>query len=100
MWHPATNALWTVVNERDELGDDRPIFVPFRAGEPSGPPEEVLTGFVDERGEARGRPVGVAIDRTGALLVADDVGNCVWRATPELSTRMAEPRERSQERIR
>jgi glucose/arabinose dehydrogenase len=168
-WYPTTDALWTVVNERDELGDDlvpdyltavgegafygwpysyygqhvdprvkpqapelvaraavpdyalgshsaplglvfyqgdllhgyvggafiglhgswnrkqlsgyKVIFVPFRDGEPSGPPEDVLTGFVDERGAARGRPVGVAVDRTGALLVADDVGNCIWRVT-------------------
>jgi glucose/arabinose dehydrogenase len=180
-WNPDTNALWTVVNERDELGDDlvpdyltavveggfygwpysyfgrhvdrrvepqapelvaraqvpdyalgshtaalglafyesdllparyaggafiglhgswnrerlsgyKVIFVPFRAGEPSGPPEDVLTGFVDERGEARGRPVGVAIDGAGALLVADDVGNCVWRVTAQLPSRMAGPR--------
>jgi glucose/arabinose dehydrogenase len=55
------------------------IFVPFAAGKPSGMPEDVLTGFVDEEGNARGRPVGVAVDRTGALLVADDVGNVVWR---------------------
>jgi glucose/arabinose dehydrogenase len=56
------------------------IFVPFTAGKPSGPPVDVLTGFVTDRGEARGRPVGVAIDRRGALLVADDVGNVIWRA--------------------
>ena len=41
----------------------------------------MLTGFLDEKGQARGRPVGVAIDRSGALLVADDVGNAVWRVT-------------------
>jgi glucose/arabinose dehydrogenase len=57
------------------------VFVPFANGKPSGPPVDVLTGFVNERGEARGRPVGVAIDRRGALLVADDVGNVIWRAT-------------------
>jgi glucose/arabinose dehydrogenase len=55
------------------------IFVPFDDGEPSGPPLDVLTGFVEENGDAMGRPVGVAIDRRGALLVADDVGNAVWR---------------------
>ena len=60
----------------------RVIFVPFVSGKPSGLPEEVLTEFVNEDGEARGRPVGVAIDQRGALLVADDVGNCVWRVTP------------------
>jgi glucose/arabinose dehydrogenase len=60
----------------------RVIFVPFASGEPSGPPEEILTGFVNDEGEARGRPVGVVVDRGGALLVADDVGNCIWRVTP------------------
>jgi glucose/arabinose dehydrogenase len=58
------------------------IFVPFTNGMPSGPPQDVLTGFLNDEGEARGRPVGVAIDRTGALLVADDVGNCIWRVAP------------------
>jgi len=57
----------------------RVIFVPFSAGRPSGDPIEVLTGFVKENGEAMGRPVGVVIDSRGALLVADDVGNTVWR---------------------
>ena len=170
-WQPATGALWTVVNERDELGSDlvpdymtavqdgafygwpysyygahvdervqpqRPdlvaravvpdyalgphtaslgltfangaramppefrtgafvgqhgswnreprsgykvIFVPFEGGKPSGQPVDVLTGFLDADGNAQGRPVGVAIDRKGALLVADDVGNRVWRVT-------------------
>jgi glucose/arabinose dehydrogenase len=55
------------------------IFVPFAAGKPSGPPVDVLTGFVRENGDAMGRPVGVAIDGRGALLVADDVGNVIWR---------------------
>jgi glucose/arabinose dehydrogenase len=57
----------------------RVIFIPFRDGKPSGPPIDVLTGFVRDNGDARGRPVGVAIDTRGALLVADDVGNTVWR---------------------
>ena len=61
------------------------IFVPFEAGKPSGLPEDVLTGFLDTAGQARGRPVGVAVDKTGALLVADDVGNTVWRVTPSSS---------------
>jgi len=166
-WQPATGALWTVVNERDELGSDlvpdyltsvkdggfygwpfsyygqhvdtrvepqRPdlvakaivpdyalgshtaslgltfsegtslperyrngafvgqhgswnrkprsgykvVFVPFAAGRPAGQPVDVLTGFNADR-EAFGRPVGVAIDRAGSLLVADDVGNVIWR---------------------
>jgi glucose/arabinose dehydrogenase len=58
------------------------VFVPFANGRPSGQPEDVLTGFLSERGEAQGRPAGVAIDRKGALLVADDVGDAVWRVVP------------------
>ncbi|MET0407049.1 MAG: sorbosone dehydrogenase family protein [Hyphomicrobium sp.] len=169
-WEPDTKALWTVVNERDELGDDlvpdyltsvrdggfygwpysyygqhldprvtseRPdlvgkaivpdyavgahtaslgltfssdkslparfahgafigqhgswnrsapsgykvIFIPFANGKPSGVPEDVVTGFLNSDGDARGRPVGVAIGNDGALLVADDVGNAIWRIT-------------------
>jgi glucose/arabinose dehydrogenase len=57
------------------------VFVPFRDGKPAGMPLEVLNGFVNGEGEAYGRPVGVAIDSKGALLVADDVGNTVWRVT-------------------
>ena len=169
-WEPTSNTLWTVVNERDELGDDlvpdyltsvrdggfygwpysyfgqhldprikdedpekvekaimpdyalgahtaslgltfssdkslpsrfsqgafvgqhgswnrsvpsgyKVIFIPFANGKPSGPPEDVLTGFLDSDGQARGRPVGVAIGNDGALLVADDVGNTIWRVS-------------------
>lgn len=57
------------------------IFVPFAHGKPSGKPIDVLTGFIRENGDAMGRPVGVAIDKEGALLVADDVGNTIWRVT-------------------
>jgi glucose/arabinose dehydrogenase len=57
------------------------IFVPFTGVTPSGDPIDVLTGFVNERGDAWGRPVGVAIDKLGALLVADDVGNSIWRVS-------------------
>lgn len=57
------------------------VFVPFADGRPSGPMEDVLGGFVNESGEAQGRPVGVAVDARGAVLVADDVGNVVWRVT-------------------
>jgi glucose/arabinose dehydrogenase len=162
-WEPKTGALWTVVNERDELGNDlvpdyltavrdgafygwpysyygpnvdkrvepqrpdlvakaikpdyslgshvaalglamtpdgayvgqhgswnrRPlsgynvVFIPFKDGKPSAkPPVEVLTGFLSPEGDAYGRPVGVALDRRGGLLVADDVGNVVWRIAP------------------
>jgi hypothetical protein len=59
----------------------RVLFVPFKDGRPSGSPIDVLTGFITPRGEAMGRPVGVAVSRDGALLVADDVGNAVWRVT-------------------
>jgi glucose/arabinose dehydrogenase len=58
------------------------IFVPFVDGKPSGEPRDILTGFLNDQGEAQGRPVGVRIDKQGALLVADDVGNAVWRVTP------------------
>lgn len=62
------------------------IFVPFLNGQPAGGPQDVLTGFLDGKGNAMGRPVGVAIDQSGALLVADDVGNKVWRVVPEGTT--------------
>jgi glucose/arabinose dehydrogenase len=58
------------------------VFVPFADGRPSGMPVDVLTGFFSRDGDALGRPVGVAVDNGGALLVADDVGNTVWRVTP------------------
>ena len=61
------------------------IFVPFLNGKPSGQPIDVLTGFVTESGDAMGRPVGVAVDKRGALLVADDVGNTIWHVTPARS---------------
>lgn len=57
------------------------IFVPFADGKPSGATEDVLTGFLDADGNAYGRPVGVVIDVTGAVLIADDVGNFIWRVT-------------------
>jgi len=57
------------------------IFVPFTAGKPNGAPVDVLTGFLDKDENALGRPVGVVIDQQGGLLVADDVGNKVWRVS-------------------
>ena len=57
------------------------IFVPFENGKPSGVPVDVLSGFLSEEGNAFGRPVGVALDHRGALLVADDVGNVIWRVS-------------------
>ncbi|MBA8889722.1 glucose/arabinose dehydrogenase [Dokdonella fugitiva] len=116
-FQPDSGALWTAVNERDELGDDLvPDYItsvkegafygwpyswwgshvdermkpanPERAaaatdGKPSGAPEPVLTGFLNADGKAHGRPVGVAFDGHGGLLVADDVGGRVWRITPQ-----------------
>ncbi len=75
---------------RKPLNGYKVIFVPFSAGMPAGMPEDVLTGFVDADGNARGRPVGVAVDRVGALLVADDVGNVVWRVTPAAAAATAQ----------
>ena len=60
------------------------VFVPFENGRPSGKPVDVLTGFLTAEGDARGRPVGVEIDRRGAILVADDVGNVVWRLSGQV----------------
>jgi glucose/arabinose dehydrogenase len=65
------------------------VFVPFVNGEPQGKPIDVLTGFLNEDEEARGRPVGVEIAKDGALLVADDVGNTVWRVTGALRSAKA-----------
>jgi glucose/arabinose dehydrogenase len=59
------------------------IFVPFRDGKPAGAPVDVLGGFLSQAGDAMGRPVGVAVDARGALLVADDVGNVVWRVSTQ-----------------
>ena len=66
---------------RKPLSGYKVLFVPFQNEKPAGPPREVLTGFVNAEGEAQGRPVGVAVDKRGALLVADDVGNTIWRVT-------------------
>ncbi|MGN2243808.1 PQQ-dependent sugar dehydrogenase [Frateuria sp. GZRR33] len=67
---------------RKPLSGYRVIFVPFVDGHPAGRPQDVLTGFVDKSGHSQGRPVGVAVAKDGALLVADDVGNTVWRVAP------------------
>jgi glucose/arabinose dehydrogenase len=67
---------------RDPPSGYKVVFVPFSGGHPSGPVEDVLTGFRSTDGDALGRPVGVAVDSSGALLVADDVGNIVWRVRP------------------
>jgi glucose/arabinose dehydrogenase len=70
---------------RIPLSGYKVVFVPFAGGKPSGAPADVLTGFLNGLNEAQGRPAGVAFDRSGALLVADDVGNVVWRVTPAAS---------------
>ena len=64
---------------RKELTGYNVVFVPFADGRPSGSPQPFLMGFLSKDGDAYGRPVGVALDGKGALLVADDVGNVVWR---------------------
>jgi glucose/arabinose dehydrogenase len=66
---------------RKPLSGYKVVFVPFAGGKPAGMPVDVLTGFLSADGKAHGRPVGVAIDKRGALLVADDVGNAVWRVS-------------------
>jgi glucose/arabinose dehydrogenase len=67
--------------DRPKLNGYKVVFVPFSGGQPNGKAEDVVTGFLNANGEARGRPVGLAIDKTGALLIADDVGNTLWRVT-------------------
>ena len=66
---------------RQVLNGYKVVYVPFTNGKPSGMPQDVVTGFLDSRDNARGRPVGLALDKSGALLIADDVGNTVWRVT-------------------
>jgi glucose/arabinose dehydrogenase len=74
---------------RTPLSGYEVVFVPFADGKPAGKPEPVLTGFVNADGKAMGRPVGVAVDRRGAVLVADDVGGKVWRIAPATATAAA-----------
>jgi hypothetical protein len=66
---------------RTPMSGYKVIFVPFANGKPAGDAIDVLTGFIRSNGDAMGRPVGVVIDKRGALLVADDVGNRIWRVT-------------------
>jgi hypothetical protein len=67
--------------DRTPLNGYKVVFVPFSGGTPSGPAQDVVTGFLDQNSHARGRPVGLAVDRAGALLIADDVGDTVWRVS-------------------
>lgn len=71
---------------RDPPSGYRVIFVPFKDGNPAGMPKTLVDGFLNAEGEARGRPVGVVIDARGALLVADDVGNVIWRVAAARSS--------------
>lgn len=69
---------------RDPRSGYKVIVVPFTGNAPAGEARDVLTGFLNESGQAQGRPVGVIIDSQGDLLVADDVGNVIWRVSPKL----------------
>jgi hypothetical protein len=72
--------------DRTPLNGYKVVFVPFSGGTPSGAAQDVVTGFLDESDHARGRPVGLAVDRTGGLLIADDVGDTVWRVSSALNS--------------
>src|SRR3954454_17869646 len=67
---------------RPQLNGYKVVFVPFANGRPNGPAQDVVTGFLSPDEKSRGRPVGLAIDKSGDLLIADDVGNTVWRVSP------------------
>ena len=67
--------------DRAVLNGYKVVYIPFVDGRPSGPPEDVVTGFLADGDKARGRPVGLAVDGRGGLLIADDTGNSVWRVT-------------------
>ena len=67
--------------DRDPLNGYKVVYVPFADGRPNGPAQDVVTGFLDADNHARGRPVGVAVDKAGALLIADDLGGTVWRVS-------------------
>jgi glucose/arabinose dehydrogenase len=99
-WGGGTNALPGAFAEGAFIGQHgswnrkppsgyKVVFVPFAGGRPSGPPRDVLTGFLNAEGDAQGRPVGVALDGRGGLLVADDVGNRVWRVSAAAPARSA-----------
>jgi glucose/arabinose dehydrogenase len=67
--------------DRTPLNGYKVVFIPFSGGKPSGIAQDVVTGFLDANDHTHGRPVGLAVDRTGALLIADDVGDTVWRVS-------------------
>ena len=72
--------------DRGQFNGYQVVYLPFRGGRPVGKVQPFVTGFIDAKGHAQGRPVGVAVDRSGALLVADDLGDTVWRVTPATRT--------------
>jgi glucose/arabinose dehydrogenase len=74
---------------RRPLNGYKVVFVPFKDGKPSGKAEDFVTGFVNDKDQAHGRPVGIAVDKTGALLIADDVGNTVWRVTADTDAKVS-----------
>src|SRR6202045_3831513 len=67
--------------DRTPLNGYKEVFVPFSGGKPSGPAQDVVTGFLDAKNHARGRPVGLAVDKAGALLIADDLANAGGRVS-------------------
>jgi glucose/arabinose dehydrogenase len=67
--------------DRSPLNGYKVVYVPFAGGRPGGPPQDFVAGFLDKAGHARGRPVGLAIDTKGGLLIADDLSNTVWRVS-------------------
>ena len=67
--------------DRGHFNGYKVTFIPFAGGHPTGRPRDIVTGFLDHDGNARGRPVGLAVDRSGALLIADDLANVVWRVS-------------------
>ncbi len=80
--------------DRSPLNGYKVVYVPFRDGRPAGPPQDVVTGFLTPDGQDKGRPVGVTFDRSGALLIADDVGNAVWRVSAARNVSAAGTRRR------
>jgi glucose/arabinose dehydrogenase len=77
--------------DRTPLNGYKVVFVPFSGGKPSGPADDVVTGFLDANNRTHGRPVGLAVDRSGALLIADDVGNTVWRVSSDHPASASKP---------
>ena len=75
---------------RKPLNGYRVVFIPFSAGKPQAPPQMFLSGFLNAQDKIQGRPVGVVIDKRGGLLVADDVGNIVWRVAPTAAASLAQ----------